>query len=307
MSFMGDDATKEVENALSQVMGHKSKIFRKLLLETGSVIAGGFVLAACVDKTSFVTSDIDVYAPIENCRQILEFVFGPRNDYKTYEKGRFASYCETFISKNRIRTLYRHKPIYSSSIQRDMDIMAVRKDTTPIEVVKKFDLTFCQVWYDGKGVYASHPEDVLSKSGTIKGAYLNTFLNSNSFLIKRYNKYIERGFAINLEIENGEYEISDESVPKITKLKFMTDEQINEAFDTDEKKRKFVTKILFRILTKNKDDCEYDSDDYDSPATLSKDFGSDKIEKSIQKFLKISDSNKKTSKLLVSWYNTLCR
>jgi hypothetical protein len=307
MSFMGDAITNQLETYLAEIMGHRSKIFRKLLLETGSVIAGGFVLSACTDKGIFISPDIDVYVPVENCRVMLEFIFGAMNNYKVYEKGRFASYCETFISKNRIRTLYRHKATYSSAIQKDMDIMAVRKDTTPVEVVKKFDLTFCQVWYDGKGVYASHPEDVLSKSGTIRGPYLNTFLNSNSFLIKRYKKYIERGFTINLEIENGEYEIFDESVPKITKLKFMTDEQINEAFDTDEKKRKFVTKILFRILTKNTDDCEYDSDDYDSPATLGKDFGSAKIEKAIVKFLKISGSNKKTSKLLVSWYNTLCQ
>jgi len=77
-----------------------------------------------------------------------------------------------------------------------MDVMAVRNKRTPLAVVNNFDLTCCQVWYDGESVYASHPDHVRNKTAFLQPEYIDTFLGGNRFLARRLRKYITRGFTI---------------------------------------------------------------------------------------------------------------
>jgi hypothetical protein len=65
----------------------------------------------------------------------------------------------------------------------------------PTDVVQNFDLTFCQVWYDGDAVYATHPDHVKNKVGYLQGDYVKLYLRKNHFLRRRVQKYRMRGFT----------------------------------------------------------------------------------------------------------------
>jgi len=88
--------------------------------------------------------------------------------------------------------------------------MAVRNNRSVLDVVTNFDLTFCQVWFDGANVYASHPEHIKNKSGVLQNDYCKILFHGNRFLRKRLNKYkqkkyniaFDKGFLETLSLDN---------------------------------------------------------------------------------------------------------
>ena len=84
-------------------------------------------------------------------------------------------------------------------IEGEVDIMSIRNKRSPLEVVNNFDLTFCQVWFDGVDVYASHPEHIKAKKGELQYDYCLTLFTGNRFLRNRMRKYIDRGFEVTFD------------------------------------------------------------------------------------------------------------
>ena len=71
------------------------------------------------------------------------------------------------------------------------------------DVVSNFDLTFCEIWFDGKDVYANYKDDVLQKRGLLKDDYLELlFIDNNKFTKNRIEKYKNRGFEIYISKKN---------------------------------------------------------------------------------------------------------
>ncbi len=176
----------------------------QVLKDNGALIAGGSVLGALLD-TEYRSninqwgSDADIYVPIPNDKTI-HTLFRQKLT-QGYRNFKSSEYCESFLRRNGIRTVVSygttdtmysiHNPNYTA-----IDVMAIRKRTTPLQVVQNFDLTFCQVWYDGEDVWATHPEHIQNKSGELQGDYVKVFLSGNHFLRKRMRKYMSRGFKI---------------------------------------------------------------------------------------------------------------
>jgi hypothetical protein len=269
MSYMGDEITKRVEDQLSLDFPNRLEILKNILIETNTVISGGKILRSCFTDNLWSDSyDYDIYTPVKESNSILSFIFGNEDSYKNFERGRFSSYCGTFLAKNKIKNIFRYTyDNYSGNekmVKTDVDIMSVRNCSSPIEAVKNFDLTFCQVWYDGKGVYATNPDHILKREGELRGLYVQSFLNGNVYLKTRYLKYQNRGFKISIMFEKGVFQFEDESKPVIIKFRNMSEFQISEFFGTKEKKEAFISKILIKIALKYKDDSGYDSEDYDT-------------------------------------------
>lgn len=84
-------------------------------------------------------------------------------------------------------------------MESEVDVMSIRNKRSPLEVVNNFDLTFCQVWFDGVDVYASHPEHIKAKKGELQYEYCLTLLGGNRFLKNRIKKYIDRGFEVTFD------------------------------------------------------------------------------------------------------------
>jgi hypothetical protein len=283
MSYLGDKINTSVETKLIQMFRKEFKfdIFKKLLKECNAVVAGGSVLSASVPKRyQYWSSDIDIYVRIEDCKPLLNFLFGICN-HKKFQTGRFANYCETFLSKNGIRCIYRRKGGGETSLY-SIDLMTIRNSKTPIDVVKNFDLSFCQVWYDGEKTYAVYPEDMKSMKGFVTGDYIKPLMNNNSFLVKRYKKYTDRCFEILIR-PTGEHIINEDTMGDICKFKHLSKELVDKTYPDDKSKKKLISKIILRIINEVKDDSGYDSDEYEDISAFDK-FNTEDVKTAIEKY-----------------------
>jgi hypothetical protein len=156
----------------------------------GAIIAGGAVLGPYAD---FKSSDIDIYVPISKGSAFLE-----DSGIKLWHT-RFVSappYDKSFFRKNHILVKF------EGWIRGKIDIMLVNDDIPVETVAKNFDLSFCQIWYDGKVVEATDPNDIKNKSGKLTNEYVVSLVSQlNVFIIKRIKKYKKRGFKITIECD----------------------------------------------------------------------------------------------------------
>jgi len=220
-----DEVTPKVIANLTTILGEEKKDqLLTLLANTDSLIAGGFLLHALHDEKEHndgilphephrdrrdrnALPDADIYVPMEHAATFMdEFCYGedPVLIGNQYQVDSFKSsmYCESFLRKNGIQmihniTIKRGDP--PRQIYYEFDIMILRSWRLPIEVVNNFDLSFCQVWFDGTDTYASNPDHVREKKGMLQGEYVNLFLQGNTFLQQRLNKYKTRGYEIRLD------------------------------------------------------------------------------------------------------------
>ena len=195
--------------------------FNKILSDNGCLIAGGSVLAASQSDYRGV-NDFDIYLPIDKSKAFFEqfapFLFKiyvsetpivrPVVRYSSFES---SFYCNSFLKRNGIKKVHRFNVKSHDEFSfRDItsicsfDIMIIRKERSPIDVVNNFDLTFCQIWYDGKTIWASHPEDVRSKKGKLQGDYRKLFITGNTFIQSRVKKYVGKGYEVALDEFTGD-------------------------------------------------------------------------------------------------------
>jgi hypothetical protein len=178
------------------------KIFNTLLRETGAVLAGGSVLSAVINHP---VRDYDVYVPNKNASKFIEGLMPliyMSEEFKKEGNCRIiqaSSYCESFLRKNgirRIHTFGANVKQFGMQLDAPIDIMAVRNRRKVLDVVTNFDLTFCQVWYDGTSIYASHPEHIRTRVGYLQGDYIPLFIMGNRFLRHRVAKYTNTTYTI---------------------------------------------------------------------------------------------------------------
>jgi len=195
--------TPRVIESLRTRYGAKADDLFDLLEETGSVISGGAVLSACTGEV-ITGQDHDFYVPAKQIPRFLNtMVKGDDPIFKAKWASKYGAsfYCTSFLRKNGIRRVYTFKDTADrwDSKGNSLDIMSVRNARDPLSVVTNFDLTFCQVWFDGRDVYATHPEHIKTKTGELQYDYCMTLLSGNRFLKKRIKKYLERGFTVTFD------------------------------------------------------------------------------------------------------------
>jgi hypothetical protein len=129
----------------------------------------------------------------------------PAYDQSFFRKNNIIARCHTIMSDNAFHNHqhgYRHRHFYNSNSYKKIaiDIMVI-PDHIPLEkVVTNFDLTFCQVWWDGEKLESYDVDDVRNKSGSLNPDYLQPYLEINQFIIKRLYKYKNRGFQIKIDV-----------------------------------------------------------------------------------------------------------
>ena len=104
------------------------------------------------------------------------------------------AYDGSFLKKNNIilRLVFFHQELPP------IDVMVVLDTVNVINVARNFDLSFCEIWFDGQNVYAVDPDSINQKKGILKPDYLESlFVYHNEFIKKRIKKYLKRGFEIN--------------------------------------------------------------------------------------------------------------
>jgi hypothetical protein len=170
-----------VKEELKEFFNDSVDEFSTLLKNSNALLAGGSILSMI---TGAVVNDLDIYVSIDKLKY---FVDGLKKifDIKGYKLVESSKYCKSFLRKNSIKNVYTLADKKSNSI----DIMSIRNNKTPLQVVNNFDLTICQTWYDGEHVYASHPDHIKNRAGVLQGEYVPLFIARNGFLTKRVRKY----------------------------------------------------------------------------------------------------------------------
>ena len=182
-----------------------------LLQETGAIIAGGSILRAVspwnADAPGLLgnhlgfspeVNDLDIYVPVRMTPRLIDGLYtgeGAIVDAINYKVLPASSYCESFLRKNGIRRIH----TFTERLERNLtDIMSVRHRRSVQQVVTNFDLTICQIWYDGAHVYASHPQDIRDKRTTLQSDYVLSLMRGNQYIRRRLDKYMKRGFSISI-------------------------------------------------------------------------------------------------------------
>ena len=162
-----------------------------------------------IDQIVRRVNDADIYMPID----AFLFAFGRMFDTDVvgyfahkdavYKRYRSSIYCQSFLRRNGIKAVHRYTyPNERPGLRDDFhngfhfDVMTIRNKHSPLKVVNNFDLTFCQVWFDGVDCYATYPDHVNKKQGWVQKAYLPLLFRGNHFIKDRIKKYKSRGYKI---------------------------------------------------------------------------------------------------------------
>ena len=181
-----------------------------LLNEHNAIIAGGFLLSVLNDHKS---SDVDIYVNRQNAYLFIKNIYNMmREQYSAVEyeinisKPTSASpYDQSFFYKNKILSKFtfriNRKHFFNMEFIPfifNFDIMIVDDEMPVGNVAKNFDLSFCELWYDGINLHSnSNIDDILAKKGILKPDYVNSLLQyRNKFIHDRIMKYMKRGYII---------------------------------------------------------------------------------------------------------------
>jgi hypothetical protein len=198
----------ENDNFLFETMMEKKlekfyETFKRFIVKHKAVVAGGSVLSIF---GGYDMKDLDIYINYSEAKEFISSLFV--NDCQLREINQAPAYDQSFFRKNNIICrccmIYRNpthiqfRRYISNNI--DIDIMIVPDDIEIESVVTNFDLTFCQVWWDGVRLYSNNVSDIKTKRGFLNKDYIQSYISMNSFTINRIQKYKNRGFIINIDL-----------------------------------------------------------------------------------------------------------
>ena len=195
-----------------------------ILVQYGIKISGGFVLKniGMFEGESGASSiDIDIYLPFfqgkntqsrmkrtQTIHKLLQDLLDvdkikDKPVYKYFKVSDVGVGKSAFFTKNGIYSVTKYS---SKGGKAEMDLVQADRNTTPIDIIRRFDLTFCQNWYDGEEVWSMDKEAVYKNdAGLLEDSYVPLYLGGNIVTRRRIAKYIGRGFRVKYhDPNNGE-------------------------------------------------------------------------------------------------------
>ena len=195
-----DPNVEKINDELSTRFGYEfiTENFNTLLTETGALLAGGFVLSALNDEMDRYP-DMDIYVQESQAEKVTNFFL--EHGYNIVNLHMAPAYDQSFFRKNNIisrvaLTKWTEPPL------NPVDIMIIPDKIEPSNVVTNFDLTFCEIWYNGSEVKGTNVKDSLLKEGRLRKEYQEALLvYFNPFILKRIKKYLKRGYKISYKCD----------------------------------------------------------------------------------------------------------
>ena len=180
--------------------------FKEAIIKNKAIIAGGSVLSIFGD---YKINDLDIYVNYSNAKELIKDLY-PLG-CTPFETHRAPAYDQSFFRKNNIISriycvmsargmVLEAERYYFADKKMSIDIMIIPDHISLESVVTNFDLTFCQVWWDGNSIHSYDIEDVRSKSGSLNPDYIESYIAMNNFTVKRIMKYKNRGFEIKIDL-----------------------------------------------------------------------------------------------------------
>lgn len=169
--------------------------FKAEIIKSEALIAGGSLLSVFAN---YPINDLDIYIHYSKSFEFVKFLLKQNTIFSGFHAA--PAYDESFFRKNKIMGRFRFV-IRDRYLSTGIDIMVI-PDEVPIEnVVTNFDLSFCQVWWNGQKMLSDDITDVRTKSGHLNHDYISSFFNMNTFTINRIKKYKDRGFKISIDMD----------------------------------------------------------------------------------------------------------
>jgi hypothetical protein len=222
MSIFGDPEI--VKTKIMEYLEFNEKeynTFITALKKHNAVIAGSFVLSCFSD---FKPNDIDIYITNKDMMNFPKKLPGDLSPVSLDFISKYDSLGKKYVMRMLFYKYKNYKPYKNIS----MDVVIVDDSYTIDQVIDNFDLSFCKIWFDGDNVYATHPNDIKTKSGSLNKIYTNQYYNaiekgyeSSDLICSRNKKYTERGFKIKIDKKPTTLTVSDdESAPVLVSNKF---------------------------------------------------------------------------------------
>ena len=176
------DKTPFVEKFSTEFSTDEFERLCTLLSPEDAIIAGGSVLSGYHD---FDIADIDIYIHHHKLRKLHEFLHDLEYRY----------YVPTYNSSYGQDTDIYYRICYFCNDKKPIDVLLVKNSITPISSIPtNFDLTFCQIWFDGTDVHSMYPQT--SKEGRLIELYYPEYSRMDVRTMRRIKKYALRGFNI---------------------------------------------------------------------------------------------------------------
>ena len=188
--------------------------FNTILKKNKALIAGGSVLRSQTNGWPVKFYDYDIYVNVKNSYNLWNNLINlllTKYNYFIKDSKSLPPYDDSFFKQNHIygrilcRSNIKHKFQHGISIPPppDIDIILVENDIPLEQVVTNFDLSICEIWYNGEVLNATDVKGIMEKKSVLKAQYAKKLLEGqNFFLIKRMQKYKQRGFSILIEKVN---------------------------------------------------------------------------------------------------------
>jgi hypothetical protein len=172
--------------------------FNIVLKDSESVIAGGSLLTLYHDD-DFMSNvkDIDIYVNSRNFEKLIGF-FIKKNLYCRVD-GTYVlpPYDDSFFYENGIIVRFP----FNNNKSYYFDIIVIVDEKNVLDVVNNFDLTFCEINYNGESVNTNFPTEIVNKEGYIRSSYLkkidfDSYFDMNKFILVRIKKYNNKSYKI---------------------------------------------------------------------------------------------------------------
>lgn len=200
---------KKIDDILNQTR-LPPRVFHGILRSKGALLAGGSALYAFLasnKKDVKPRGDMDIYVNVQNAKQLLIELKPYLNNVSNLVA---PAYDDSFMRKNMIvgrrtgvlamKTVQeRQEENFDTNIKKlNLDILIVNDKVE--NIVTNFDLTCCQVWWNGNELNGTNLPDTLNMKAKLRESYVcSLIVHHNIFLRSRLVKYKSLGFEISYE------------------------------------------------------------------------------------------------------------
>jgi hypothetical protein len=190
--------------------GFSPSVFDNMLKISGAIVAGGYPLQV-FSKQSW-PSDIDLWIPSPNNGGHPEHVYRYLMDLG-YTPRRMSLRCSNLRATNvnlqtcemdymRFKGTVDHIVAFYKPDAIVVQLITLRNNLSPVDMVKTFDLDICQVMYMDETISFTEQglsEKILTKRAAISQAALNLQSTYEWFrTFKRIDKYMMRGYTVDI-------------------------------------------------------------------------------------------------------------
>jgi hypothetical protein len=225
----------------------KIATFKELLISQQAIVSGGSVVRSIFDgdftlrgapvfqtrnpehvsqtlkNNDWISDDIDIYVNAKNCIPIRNFLHEhcrsfeipkPVDDNGKAQKKE-STYTTSLFKRSKIIKIIRFNGTSRGArrVPIHIDLMIVSNSVVLPDVVQKFDLTCCKVFFDGTHVHGWHLEDTIQYKAMLDNYFVSALLTGKKKIQERMEKYKSRGFSIKVDIPS-DYVYGSEIFPE---------------------------------------------------------------------------------------------